>query len=80
MNQENTASGTVAVMSFIAGAAVGALVVALTTPRTGQEIRSDLKALGRRAKERFGEGEEKLEQVTEEARDKVSRAKAELQS
>ena len=36
--------------SVLAGAALGALVVALTTPKTGPELRGDLKALAGRAK------------------------------
>ena len=35
---------------FIAGAAIGGLLVALNTPKTGPELREDLKALGRRAR------------------------------
>lgn len=39
---------------FLAGAALGALVVALTTPKTGPELRGDLKDLGIRMKDRIG--------------------------
>lgn len=38
---------------FLAGAAVGAAVVALTTPKTGPELRSDIKELGGRVRERI---------------------------
>jgi gas vesicle protein len=37
---------------FLLGAAVGAVVVALTTPKTGPELRSDLKDMGNKVKER----------------------------
>lgn len=37
-------------LTFIAGAAVGAIVVALTTKKRGSELRHDLKELGRRFK------------------------------
>ena len=37
-------------LTFLAGAAVGAVVVALTTRKTGPELRGDLKDLARRAK------------------------------
>lgn len=37
-------------LGFLAGAAAGAVLVALTTPRTGPELRGDLKDLARRAK------------------------------
>ena len=35
---------------FLAGAALGGLLVALNTPKTGPEFQEDLKSLGRRAK------------------------------
>lgn len=41
--------------SFLAGAAVGALAVALTTPKTGPELRGDLKDLARRARRKVGD-------------------------
>lgn len=37
---------------FLAGAAVGAVVVALTTPKRGSELRGDLRDLGNRLKDR----------------------------
>lgn len=37
-------------LTFIAGAAVGAIVVALTTKKRGSELRHDIKELGRRFK------------------------------
>jgi gas vesicle protein len=37
---------------FLAGAAIGGLLVALNTPKTGPELREDLRGLGRRAKRR----------------------------
>jgi len=39
-------------LTFLAGAAVGAVVVALFTPKTGPELRGDLKDLTLRAKRR----------------------------
>jgi gas vesicle protein len=42
-------------LTFLAGAAVGAVVVALTTPKTGPELRGDLKDFSRRAKGKAGE-------------------------
>jgi gas vesicle protein len=39
---------------FLAGAAVGAAVVALTTPKTGPELRADLKGVGEKIRERIG--------------------------
>jgi len=39
-------------LTFLAGAAVGAVVVALFTPKSGPELRGDLKDLTLRAKRR----------------------------
>lgn len=55
MSQESTTSMGPILMTFLAGAAVGAVVVALTTPKTGPELRGDLKEYGRRAKRKAGE-------------------------
>lgn len=57
--ERGNACGTL--MVFLAGVAVGAVVVALTTPRTGPELRGDLKDLGNRVRDRlkaFGDGED----------------------
>jgi gas vesicle protein len=43
------------VLTFIAGAALGAVVMALTTPKSGPELRGDLKDLARRAKRKVGD-------------------------
>lgn len=50
----STPMGTI-LMTFLAGAAVGAVVVALTTPKTGAELRGDIKDVARRAKRKAGE-------------------------
>ncbi len=52
MSEERGSIGT-SLLIFLAGAAVGAAVVALTTPKTGPEVRADLKGLGNRVKDRF---------------------------
>lgn len=56
MSQENTNSSSVGPMllTFLAGAAVGAVVVALTTPKTGPELRGNLKDIADRAKRKAG--------------------------
>ncbi|WP_243322227.1 MULTISPECIES: YtxH domain-containing protein [Geothrix] len=38
---------------FLAGAAVGATIAVLTTPKTGPELRGDIKGLGQRVRDRF---------------------------
>ncbi len=54
MSQENTTPIGSMLMTFLAGAAVGAVVMALTTPKTGPELRGDLKDLAGRAKRKAG--------------------------
>lgn len=55
MSQENTSSVGPLLLTFLAGAAVGAVVVALTTPKTGPELRGDLKDIAQRAQRRVGD-------------------------
>ena len=50
MSQENPPSMGPMLLTFLAGAAVGAVVVALTTPKTGPELRENMKDLASRAK------------------------------
>lgn len=50
MTNESTTSYAPLFLTFLAGAAVGAVVVALTTPKTGPALRGDLKDLANRAK------------------------------
>ena len=52
MSEERGSIGTSLIL-FLAGAAVGAAVVALTTPKTGPELRGDLKGFGNKIKDRF---------------------------
>ena len=55
MSQENTTPVGSMLLTFLAGAAVGAVVMALTTPKTGPELRGDLKDLAGRAKRKAGD-------------------------
>jgi gas vesicle protein len=52
MSDERGSIGT-PLLIFLAGAAVGAAIVALTTPKTGPELRGDLKDLGGKVKDRI---------------------------
>lgn len=45
-------------IAFLAGAAVGAAVTALMTPKTGPQLREDLKGLRDRFRKRDGEAVE----------------------
>lgn len=55
MSESKSSSYGLTLLTFLAGAAVGAVVVALTTPKTGPELRGNLKDLTRRAKCKAGE-------------------------
>jgi gas vesicle protein len=55
MTQETPSSIAPLFWTFIAGAALGAVVTALATPKSGPELQNTLKALGRRAKRRAGD-------------------------
>lgn len=51
MSDDRSSLGT-SLLIFLAGAAVGAAVVALTTPKTGPQLRGDLKDLGGKVRDR----------------------------
>ncbi len=70
--QENTA-GSIggSLMLFLAGAAIGGLLVALNTPKTGHELREDLKGLGRQARRRAEGLAEDAEGAWERLKDKA---------
>jgi gas vesicle protein len=55
MSEPRTSTYGTTLLTFLAGAAVGAVVVALTTPKTGPELRGDLKDLTGQAKRRAGQ-------------------------
>jgi len=40
---ESSSTGTAVLLGLLGGAALGALTVALTTPKTGRELRSSLR-------------------------------------
>jgi len=66
--KENTTSFGPSLLSFFAGAAVGAVVVALTTPKPGYQVRRSLKTFAIRTKR-------KAEDLTDDASDAWSEAK-----
>jgi len=68
MSQEFMSHKSNVLLGFIAGLATGALVLALTTPKSGAETREDLKALGRRLKGKVGALGEEAEDAWEEAK------------
>jgi gas vesicle protein len=65
-------------LTFLAGAAVGAIVVALTTPKTGPELRGDLKDLTLKAKRRAGELAEDASDTWDDLKGRTALAAADL--
>ena len=79
MTQETTSPSLSALLlTFLAGAAAGAVVVALTTRKTGPQLRGDLKDLGRRAKLRVGAMAEDASEAYEGMRDRTVMAANDL--
>ncbi|MDR3669306.1 MAG: YtxH domain-containing protein [Holophaga sp.] len=78
MSQEKMSSGNLAVLSFVGGALLGALVVALTTPKAGPEVREELKAFGRRAKGKVGQLGDQAETFLGEAKARADQSVADL--
>jgi hypothetical protein len=79
MNQENSSHylGTT-LLAFLAGAAAGAAVLALTTRRTGSDLQDDLKALSQRAKLKAGTVAEGASEAWEGMREHAEQAAADL--
>jgi gas vesicle protein len=75
---------TTAVLTFLGGAAIGAIVVALTTPKRGSELCDDLKALGRRlrgkASDLLDEAEDTWDELKDDALDEVKSASRRVRS
>ena len=78
MNQENQYPVGSMLVTFLAGAAVGAVIVALTTPKTGPQLRMDLKDVARRAKGRAGELATDASEVWGEMKGRTTQAAADL--
>jgi len=79
MSQGNTSSsmGNM-LLAFLAGAAVGAVVVALTTPKSGPELRGDLKDLARRARRKAGDLADEASGAWDEVKDRTALAAGDL--
>jgi gas vesicle protein len=77
MSQENN-TGSTLLLTFLAGAALGALVVGLTTPKTGAEVRDDLKTLGRRARRKAEELADEAEEALETMKERAALAATDL--
>jgi hypothetical protein len=68
---QDSSSRNLALLAFFAGAAVGALVVALTTPKPGPQVRKDLGDLGRRLRGKVGDLAQRGSQALEAFKDGV---------
>lgn len=78
MNEPKPSSFGPALLTFLAGAAVGAVVVALTTPKTGPELRGNLKDLTLRAKRRAEELSEDAGDTWDDLKGRATHASADL--
>ena len=78
MHETNTGSIGGPLTLFLAGAAIGGLLVALNTPKTGPELREDLRGLGRRAKGKAGDLAEDAGGVWERLKGKAEATGEEL--
>jgi gas vesicle protein len=68
MSDDRTALGT-NLLLFLVGAAAGAVLVALTTPKSGPDLRTDIKDLAGRLKRRLRETGEGCPVCADEAHD-----------
>lgn len=79
MNHDNSPSIGPILVTFLAGAALGAVVVALTTPRTGPELRNNLKEIANRGKRKAGDMADEACEAWNDLKDRTSLAAADLQ-
>ena len=80
MSQEPqaTSSFSTLLLTFLAGAAAGAVVVALTTPKSGPQLRGDIKDLSRRAKRRVAGLADEAAEMYDEMKERTALAAADL--
>jgi gas vesicle protein len=60
MSEHNAPSVVPVLLTFLAGAAIGAIVVALTTPKSGPRLRKELRDLVTHGEDKDQEGAEHL--------------------
>jgi gas vesicle protein len=74
MNQNEACDhrGLTALLAFLAGAATGAVVMALTSPKSGPELREDLEQFGRRLRGKAEDLASQAKGAAAEAADKVT--------
>ena len=80
MNVEHPAPFGPLMLTFLAGATLGAVVVALATPRSGPELRADLKSMARRSKRRADDLVGGVGAAWDEMKTRTAQAAADLKS
>jgi gas vesicle protein len=79
MNQEDTSSSFAPMLlTFIAGVAVGAVITALVTPKSGPEMRGDLKDATNRAKRKVADLAKNASAVLDDLKERSRLAAADL--
>jgi gas vesicle protein len=78
MTQENRADLGSMLLLFLAGAAVGAVAVALVTPKTGRELRADVRNAIRRAKLKASDFADGASEILGEAKERTTLAANDL--
>ena len=72
-NENPIGSTASTILAFLAGAAAGAALAALTLPRSGPELRDELAHLGSRARRKTGHMADRALEAGEDARDELTR-------
>lgn len=78
MNQESSPSLGPSLLIFLAGAAIGAVVVALVTPKSGHGMRMEMKRLACRAKRSASDLANDADDAWSEVKDRSSLAAHDL--
>jgi len=71
MRDTRDTAGT-GLLFFLLGVAVGSVVVALTTPKTGNELRADLKDMASRVRDKTRRAGQDLRAGAEEAAEEMT--------
>jgi len=82
MNDPKAATPSLAgplALTFLAGAALGAVVAALATPKSGPELRGDLRRLARRARNKAGGLTGEARGAWDDLQERVGQAAGDLQ-
>jgi len=79
MSQEENSSSIVPILlTFVAGAVVGAVIAALATPKSGPELRADLKDAAARAKRKAADLAKEASEALGDLKERSRLASADL--